>query len=427
MFLEGNGIITESQNGFRAKRGTQDTVMKLSRDIFKSLNDNKYVGAVFIDYRKAFDTINHRKLLDKLPKFGFSDTVVNWFENYLGNRAQKTIANSVHSNWSDVNYGVPQGSILGPLLFILYVNDISNMNMNSKLLQYADDTVLYFFESDNIKTITENLQKDLNSLVNYCDKNQLTINATKTKSMLYTYNDNVVLGDLKVKGKVLEEVKSYKYLGITLDSSLTFKNELGMAIKKINHKIWMLSHFRNCMDVKTAVNILKTMILPYIDSSNLFFSALSIIDQKRIQILQNIALRVCFRILDPTEISVKKLHEMAKIFPIDLRRKYLQGVICYRLISTDSLVLEDYGRTRAADGPLIRLYISHSERNRKSPPNSAFSEWNSIPSCIRLSENKESFKRALKAIVLKFFVKKWRYDLQFTAGFVENIYTNIDN
>ena len=135
-----------------------------------------------------------------------------------------------------------------------------------------------------------------------------------------------------------------------------------MAVRKINHKIWMLSHFRSCMDVSTAFKIMKTMIVPYIDSSNLFFSALSYVDQKRIQILQNIALRICYKVPDPTEISVKQLHIDAKLFPIDLKRKYLQVVISYRLISIDSLELEENRHTRAADGPLIKMYLAHTER-----------------------------------------------------------------
>ena len=142
--------------------------------------------------------------------------------------------------------------------------------------------------------------------------------------------------------------------------------------------------------------------------------------------MQNTALRVCFQIYDPTDISIKNLHEKAGIVPIDLRRKYLQGVLCYRMINIGALNLVNNRQTRAADGPLVVTYLAHTERIRKSPPVNAVSEWNMIPSRIRLSKNKVCFKRALKKVVKKFFVKKWLHILQFTNEAPENIYINLE-
>ena len=143
------------------------------------------------------------------------------------------------------------------------------------------------------------------------------------------------------------------------------------------------------------------MLLPYIDSSNLFLSGISFIDQKKIQVLQNNALIVCSQVHDPVDVPVKRLHMDANIFPIDLRRKYLQGVLCYRLLNINALNLVDNRRTRAADGPLIKTYISHTERIRKSPPNSASDEWNMIPPSVRLPDTKLSFKTKLRKLVNK--------------------------
>ena len=129
--------------------------------------------------------------------------------------------------------------------------------------------------------------------------------------------------------------------------------------------------------------------------------------------------------MDPTEISVKKLHQNAGILPLDLRRKYLQGSISYRMIQINSFNMVENRRTRAANGPLIQTYISHSERVRKSPPNSATDEWNRIPAALRLSENKVSFKSALRKIITKYLNEKWIHIPQFTNDAVENIYLNV--
>ena len=190
--MEHHNLITQEQSGFRKYRSTQDAVLQLNDDIFRSLNNSEYIGATYIDYKKAFDTISHDKLIAKLPHYGFSPKVTDWFKSYLSARVQKTIANGVHSDWESISFGVPQGSILGPILFILYVNDLSSLHMTCKILQYADDTVLYT-SGKSLVEITETLQTDLNMLVSWCDENMLTINAKKTKTMLYTYEKNVKL------------------------------------------------------------------------------------------------------------------------------------------------------------------------------------------------------------------------------------------
>ena len=120
---------------------------------------------------------------------------------------------------------------------------------------------------------------------------------------------------------------------------MSYKSQLNKTVSQLNSKVWMLKHFRNHMDVKTSLIIMKAMVLPYLDNASLMLSGIRRFDQKRLQILQNIALRLCYNIKDPTLISVKKLHEKAKVMPIDLRRKYLQAITCHRLIQLNALEL----------------------------------------------------------------------------------------
>ena len=151
-------------------------------DIYESVNVNHHTLAAFIDLRKAFDTVNHEILLKKMKMYGIVGNLLEWCKSYLKDREQCTIVNNVTSSYQSVGCGVPQGSILGPLMFLIFINDISNDLHNTRVRLYADDTVLYTSSSNLAQSYTT-LQNSLTSLYNWCSINQLTINSEKSKSM----------------------------------------------------------------------------------------------------------------------------------------------------------------------------------------------------------------------------------------------------
>ena len=156
----------------------------LTDDILMGLNDKKYTIAAFIDLKKAFDTINHNILVRKLPHFGLDENLIAWVTNYLTNRVQKCTVNGHTSEEQPITCGVPQGSILGPLLFLLFINDIDVNFVHSKVLLYADDTVIYATHRDETFAHLW-MNEDLSVLYNWCNKNHLTINLKKTKLMVF--------------------------------------------------------------------------------------------------------------------------------------------------------------------------------------------------------------------------------------------------
>ena len=199
-----------------------------------------------------------------------------------------------------------------------------------------------------------------------------------------------------------------------MDNNMGFKSQLSKTVSSVNQKIWLLRHFRNHMNKTTAKLLLKTMLLPYIDNSSVFLSGISYFEQKKLQILQNIGIRVSLNVKDPMSVSVKNIHLQVDVLPIDLRRQYLQGILCYRLISLNALDLVQNRVTRAADGPLIKMYISHTRRVQVSPPVDAYNTWNNISPVIRQAESSALFKSKLKRSIVEYFKEIWRYDLQFT-------------
>ena len=170
---------------------------------------------------KAFDTVNHKILCKKLEKLGITGNILKWIRNYLSQRKQCTYTNGTVSSYLDITCGVPQGSILGPLFFIVYMNDIRSALKHCNYLLHADDTVLYL--TGDLTICTDNLCDDLSGFKGWCDRNQLTINIKKTKYVIFglksktrKINNHI----LSINNNRLEKVNSYKYLGLTLDMNI---------------------------------------------------------------------------------------------------------------------------------------------------------------------------------------------------------------
>ena len=182
-YLEENGILTPRQNGFRKQHGTPDTIFKLITQIIDNINKKKVTVAVFIDFKKAFDTLDHTILIQKLSKINISPTLLKWFGSYLTGRSQVTYMNSCTSPTATLTHGVPQGSILGPMLFNLYINDLPEVVLSDMIL-YADDSVL-FASANSLQEACQKVQKDLAGIGTWCSYHKLSINTNKTKAMQF--------------------------------------------------------------------------------------------------------------------------------------------------------------------------------------------------------------------------------------------------
>ena len=231
-FLREHNFITSEQFGFRPNLSTNIALTRVTEGILINIDNKLITGAVFIDLRKAFDTVDHTLLIAKLKNIGFSAPVINWFTSYLSSRTVVTSINNITSTPKPVTVGVPQGSILGPLLFLIFINDLPQCLKHCKSILYADDTLLYYAgrtEND----LQVKINEDLNSLSQWLNNNLLTLNYEKTKFMIFANKKQSTKVDITIENKKVLQERLFNYLGVTLSSDLTWHNHINNIITKI--------------------------------------------------------------------------------------------------------------------------------------------------------------------------------------------------
>ena len=244
--LEVNSLLVENQGGFRSNHSTTSSVAALTDDIFSGINCQKVTVAIFADLAKAFNTVNHKILLVKFIKLGVTGQLLARCRNYLESRKQRTLANNVISGVKDVPCGVPQCSVLGPLFFLVYINDLVYSLKHVLVKLYADDTVLYM-QHDGTASASAKIQAGLDIFSKWCGANKLSFNPKKTKQVNFGSRHQLKKQagtHWYIGGKVIQKVPSFKYLGIILDPTLTFNLHARQVCNTVGHKMYMLGKIR---------------------------------------------------------------------------------------------------------------------------------------------------------------------------------------
>lgn len=225
-----HNTILQQQHGFVQRRSTVTNLLIYTTDLFEEIDNNKQIDSVYTDFRKAFDRVDHKILLEKIAFNGIRGNLWRWFKSYISNRTQKVVIKGFESQCVNISSGVPQGSILGPLLFILFINDIDKCFEYSKFLLYADDLKIY--KIINVADDQIKLQTDLDRLSSYCDVNKLDLSINKCKTITFSKKKNISNYRYSLCGTTLDKVNTIKDLGITLDSKLHFDIHIDNIINK---------------------------------------------------------------------------------------------------------------------------------------------------------------------------------------------------
>uniref|UniRef100_A0A674DCX9 Reverse transcriptase domain-containing protein n=1 Tax=Salmo trutta TaxID=8032 RepID=A0A674DCX9_SALTR len=253
------------QSGFRADHEGTSATLKVLNDILTAIDKKQYCAAVFIDLAKAFNSVNHHILIGRLNSLGFSNDCLAWFTNYFSDRVQCVKSNGLLSGPLAVSMGVPQGSILGPTHFSVYINDVALAAGESLIHLYADDTILYT-SGPSLDTVLTTLQTSSNAIqLSFCGL-QLLLNTSKTKCMLFNQSLPATARPSSITtldGTDLEYVDNYKYLGVWLDCKLSFQTHVKHLRSKVKSRIGFL--FRNKASFTHAAK--HTLVKPSYRSS----------------------------------------------------------------------------------------------------------------------------------------------------------------
>ena len=290
-FIDKNNIFSKSQFGFRKKKSTETALMKFTDFVQNGLSQKHNVGTIFMDLSRAFDVMNHDILKVKLEHYGFRGIFLNFIMNFVRERKYFVNVNGNNSEVRTVNIGIPQGSTLGPLLFLLYVNDMENSSTLLQFVQFADDTTI-MFSCDSFNQLQLIFQTEGNKVIDWLIANKLIINLTKTQSMIFSYKRGNPKFTVNLKNSIIEEQQTTSFLGVIIDNKLTWKAHIAHLCSKISKGIAILRLLRPSFPKHILKMIYMSLIHSYLNYCNLIWGSAENTISNPLFILQKKAIRI---------------------------------------------------------------------------------------------------------------------------------------
>lgn len=320
--LYDNKILTDVQSGFRGKHSCETSINLILIAWKEALLAGKKIIAVFLDLKRAFETVDRNILVRMLEHYGAGGNVIKWFQSWLTNRRQYTRFKEEISTSNDIHIGIPQGTPLSCILFIIYINEIPKHIKHCQINLFADDTLIWV-ESENIARANQLIIEDLARVSNFLKMMKLKLNTDKTKFMSIGFNGSDHNVQVVIDNCAIDETNVIKYLGVLIDKNLTFNDNIDYLVKKISKKIAFLSRSKNKMDIETRLLFYKTIISPHFDycSTVLLLANDSQID--RLQKLQNWALRIILNADRRTHIHAM----LSKLSLLDIKQRVYFNVL----------------------------------------------------------------------------------------------------
>ena len=407
-FLTRNNILFKFQSGFRPSHSTDTCLSFLNDKILKGFDSGLLTGMILIDLQKAFDTIDHEILFTKMKYLGFSNHSINWFKSYFANRTFKVNVNDVFSNPGYLTCGVPQGSILGPLLFLLYINDMPQA-VSCDLFLYADDSCLVYQDKD-IKVIERRLNTDFSNLCDWFVDNKLSIHfgQDKTKSILFSSKNkikNLEPLNISYQNINIKQHSKVKYLGCIFDATLSGESMARHVTNKINSKLRFLYRNNRILSQNLKRLLCNALIQPHFDYACLaWYPNLNKALKKRLQTAQNKCIRYCLQLGNRSHIGQDELLRINWLNVND-RVDQCASVQAFKFFnSTIPLYMNDVFSPAESSNintrnsfqrlkqPFRKTNVGQNCLSYMGP-----SVWNKLPRKVKNTKNLNTFKHNVKA------------------------------
>lgn len=391
-YLEINGFIATTQHGFRSGRSCLTNLLISQFCIMKMIDENSAVDMIFLDFQKAFDKVPHGNLMKKVRSFGIEGKLGDWMENWLTNREQRVVVNGSCSDWARVESGVPQGSILGPLLFTLYINDIDT-DLKNSILKFADDTKIWGEVNSNEDKIK--MHDDLRRLERWSDENKMPFNVDKCKVMhVGKKNPKEVY---KLNEKVLLEVKEEKDLGVFVTENLKPSVNCNRVCKSAIKIIGLIN--RNIVNKSREGMLIlyKTMIRPLVDYCIPFWRPYT---KKDIGNLEKVQKRFTKMITGCKGKQYKQRLEILKLTTLEERHERADLIQVYKVLNDNKYIYPDgflVLSEREGRGNCKKLFKKRNrlEVSRNSFTSRVVDKWNALPDGVVLADDLNDFKGKL--------------------------------
>ena len=397
-YLNSSDLLIPEQSGYREGHSCESALNLVLAKWKEKIEAKETIFAVFLDLKRAFETISRPLLLQTLKRFGIVGTAYKWFESYLCDRTQKTRFDNFESDSTANTLGVPQGSVLGPILFIIYINDMKRVLRFCDINLFADDTVL-FIAAKNLDEAVAHLNEDLHYLAKWLKFKQLKLNIGKTKYLIISSANSRPNVNIVIDGETIERVNELKYLGVIIDDKLTFKSHIDNVIKKMAKKYGILCRLKNELTVGSKIQLYKSIISPHIDFCPSILFLANSTQMLRLQRLQNRVMRLILKcnrytsssfMLDALQwLSVKqRVYFLTMVFLYKIFNDMLPRYLCDRIKRGSSL--HRYNTRNAEDARTPHFLL---RRSQNSLLYKGINFFNSMPRQIKRAATMVEFKK----------------------------------